>query len=743
MKAKIEHSPEINQNPVLSVEKDGTVLYSNKGGELLLHEWGVEVGERLPSSIVDLVQRVISRNNPEKIEIKVEKNVYLFIFHPLLQQERVNISGFYISDRKELEGKAEEAFSRERSLLESVMQTTDVLLVLLDSQFNFLWVNSAYAETCQMKPEEMIGKNHFALYPDAENEVIFQTVRDTGKGVFYKDKPFVFPDQPERGVTYWDWSLEPVKDSCGGVEGLVFSLRETTKYKQVEEALRESEERLCLLSDNLPDSAIYQYVHEPDGSIRFLHFSAGIERLYGFSVQDVLHDPDILYRQIPPEYLEQLLKAEARSARELSDFNMDLPMQLPDGQVKWMRLHSRPRKMQDGRIIWNGMQIDITKNKQAEEALKKAHETLEEKVKERTAELEEAYNSLKESEERLAESQKIAHVGNWDWNITTDEEYWSDELYHIFGLDPQSELDHNIFLNRIHPDDSDYVSNAINEALNGKPYYIDYRIILPDGKERIIYSEGIVIFDEKNTPIRMRGIVQDITERKLAEEALASIETARKKEIHHRIKNNLQVISSLLDLQAEKFRNRENIKDSEVLEAFRESQDRVISMALIHEELYKGEEFETINFSPYIQELAENLLETYSLGDTEITLSMNLEEDLFFDMDTAVPLGMIVNELVSNSLKHAFVGRARGKIRIKLSREDSVELESKCYESTSFILTISDNGVGIPEFEIENLDSLGMQLVTSLVDQLDGELELKRAQGTEFTIKFKVVEKDN
>ena len=172
----------------------------------------------------------------------------------------------------------------------------------------------------------------------------------------------------------------------------------------------------------------------------------------------------------------------------------------------------------------------------------------------------------------------------------------------------------------------------------------------------------------------MRGVVQDITERKKAEEALAKIEIARKKEIHHRIKNNLQVISSLLDLQAEKFRNREDIKDSEVLEAFKESQDRVISMALIHEELYKGGGFETLNFSPYIEELADNLFHTYRLGNTDISLNMDLDENIFFDMDTAVPLGIIVNELVSNSFKHAFTGRDKGEIRIKLHREESEDV---------------------------------------------------------------------
>jgi len=271
----------------------------------------------------------------------------------------------------------------------------------------------------------------------------------------------------------------------------------------------------------------------------------------------------------------------------------------------------------------------------------------------------------------------------------------------------------------------------------------ELKLIRKDGSPLWTFLNAKPLFDNEGNYTGAMSMLTDITKRKEAEEALTNIETARKKEIHHRIKNNLQVISSLLDLQAEQFRNRKNIKDSEVLEAFKESQDRVISMALIHEELYKSEEFETLNFSPYIQELTENLFETYSLGDTRITLIMDLEENLFFDMDTAVPLGMIVNELVSNSLKHAFTGRDNGEIRIELCREKSARFKREECEGTDFTLKISDNGVGIPELDIENLDSLGMQLVTSLVDQVDGELELKRNNGTEFTIKFKVMEQNN
>jgi two-component sensor histidine kinase len=205
----------------------------------------------------------------------------------------------------------------------------------------------------------------------------------------------------------------------------------------------------------------------------------------------------------------------------------------------------------------------------------------------------------------------------------------------------------------------------------------------------------------------------------------------------------LQVIYSLLDLQAEKFRDKRNIEDSQVLEAFKESQDRVISMALIHEELHKGEELDTLNFSAYIQELADSLFFSYRLGNEGTSLDMDIEEDVFFDMDTAVPLGIIVNELISNSLKYAFFDRDKGEITIRLYRENG-ESKIEGNKSTNYVLSVSDNGIGIPEdLDIEDLDSLGLQLVTTLVDQLDGELELKKNKGTEFTIRFTAPENNN
>jgi PAS domain S-box-containing protein len=264
---------------------------------------------------------------------------------------------------------------------------------------------------------------------------------------------------------------------------------------------------------------------------------------------------------------------------------------------------------------------------------------------------------------------------------------------------------------------------------------VEFEILLPNGKRLSLLGSASPLHDTEGHVRGSVGAFIDITERKEAEEALKYIEIIRKKEIHHRIKNNLQVISSLLDLQTEKFKGRKDINDLEVLEAFKESQDRVISMALIHEELYKGGGIDTLNFSSYVKELTDNLLLTYKL-EADVSLNFELEGNLSFDMDTAIPLGIIINELVTNSLKHAFIGRDKGKIQIKLQREESEDF------SNTFVLSVSDNGVGIPEdFNIEDLDSLGLQLVTSLVDQLDGDLELKRDIGTEFIIRFIVPER--
>jgi len=245
--------------------------------------------------------------------------------------------------------------------------------------------------------------------------------------------------------------------------------------------------------------------------------------------------------------------------------------------------------------------------------------------------------------------------------------------------------------------------------------------------------------DESRASAKFQGSVHDITQYKTAEEALKKMEGARIKEIHHRIKNNLQVISSLLSLQAEKF------EDKEVLEAFRESQNRVASIAIIHEELHEGNSMDTLDFADYLRKLTADLFSSYQVGNSRISLKLELEQ-VYLGMDTAIPLGIIVNEFVSNSLKHAFPADSKGEISIRLqkvekyiSKLEKPEIGMGCQSEPTiyYILAVADNGRGIPkEIDFQNTNSLGLQLINILVEQIDGCIELKRDKGTEFEIWF-------
>jgi two-component sensor histidine kinase len=286
-------------------------------------------------------------------------------------------------------------------------------------------------------------------------------------------------------------------------------------------------------------------------------------------------------------------------------------------------------------------------------------------------------------------------------------------------------------------------------------YTSEYRIFTKSGEIRWV-DERTFIQRDKKGDIRLQGIILDITEHKKAEEALLQIEEIHKKEIHHRIKNNLQVISTLLYLESG------NFNDEKVIEAFKESQHRVKSMALVHEKLYQSEDMVSVDFADYIRDLSDYLFHSYSVGNGKVSLKLDVE-NIFLGMDTAVPLGIIINELVSNALKHAFSKGEDGEICIQLHRnerssyrenyknaEDQVAMSEKtdCTDinraqryrklKDTLTLIVRDNGKGFPkDLDFRDTNSLGLQLVTALVDQINGIIELDTSRGTEFKIVFK------
>ncbi len=219
---------------------------------------------------------------------------------------------------------------------------------------------------------------------------------------------------------------------------------------------------------------------------------------------------------------------------------------------------------------------------------------------------------------------------------------------------------------------------------------------------------------------------REIAERKMAEEKIRTSLREKElliKEVHHRVKNNLQVICSLLNLQSD------YIKDDKAIEIFRESQNRVKSMAIIHEKLYKSKDLASIDFADYARALAADLFKSYRSTSGRVQLRMNVQ-DVFLGIDTAIPLGLIINELLSNALKHAFPEGRDGEIQIDLLRKGA-----------GFELVVGDNGIGFPEdLDFRNTESLGLQLVVTLTDQLKGTIELDRTRGTEFRIAFSEID---
>lgn len=368
-----------------------------------------------------------------------------------------------------------------------------------------------------------------------------------------------------------------------------------------------------------------------------------------------------------------------------------------------------------------------------------------------------AEKEIKESEERYRiVTEQTGHL-IYEYDIGKNEVYWKGAIEKITGYSPEelTNAGMEFWINTVHPEDQNEV---VNQKIKGcernkhsaadsnmKNFHLEYRFQKKDGKYIYIEDNGVCLQRGSYLTNKVFGVMKDITERKKAEESLAKIEEARKKEIHHRIKNNLQVISSLLDLQAEKFASCTACDTSKVLEAFRESKNRVISMALIHEELYGSKEVSTLDFAAYLQKLATDLFRSYNVRNSGIKITLDVKEKTFLEIDTAVPLGIIVNELVSNSLKYAFQSKNEGQILIKLCREEKKEKENILLDikkvnnkKTNYVLTVADDGIGIPEsVNPESSETLGLQLISILVDQLDGKMELNRDGGTEFIIKFK------
>jgi len=277
----------------------------------------------------------------------------------------------------------------------------------------------------------------------------------------------------------------------------------------------------------------------------------------------------------------------------------------------------------------------------------------------------------------------------------------------------------------VHPDDIE-VTESLHEVSEPGHQSLEFRWRHRNGRYLWAAGSTFPIYenaeDEQIHKVSMVQVVaQDITERKEAEEQIRdSLEEKEVllKEIHHRVKNNLQIISSLLHLQAAR------LDDGTLRKAFEDSQHRIRSMALIHEELYKSPDVARIDFRAFVTRLVDNLVDAFGASGTiSTTIDMDASQ---LTIDRAIPMGLIVNELVSNALKYAFPDGRQGTVRIEL-RVGS--------ERDTFSLSVVDDGVGVPEhITLDSPESLGLRLVSSLVGQLKARLVLDRGSGSAFRV---------
>lgn len=510
---------------------------------------------------------------------------------------------------------------------------------------------------------------------------------------------------------------------------------------------------LSTLISNLP-GYVYR-CEEHDGKWCTNFVSNGILDLTGFKAAEFLSEKPLSYGDLVlKEDQEIVRKTVQKSINEKSPYQITYRIKTADGSIKWVWEQGRGVYNKDGKLLaTEGFITDISEKKNIEdEIIKKNHELaiLNQigQALSKLAKSDEIINTIFQMSGKLFDTSNL-YIGLYDKDLNEI----SFPIYCIDGKEVS--VSSRVFSKGI----TEYVIknkiplflikdtmkrlNDMEIEAQGKecksilavPMMIGDTAIgvitIQDYEHENAYSVSQI---ELLTTIASQAAVSlenaklydkvhsELTFRKKTEiELLKSLQEKELllKEIHHRVKNNLQVMSSLLRLQSR------YIKDQTILDIFKESENRIQSMAIVHSKLYSAKDYENIDFADYVKSLISNIVSTYAMLSSRIHIKHEIEK-ILFNIDTTIPLGLIINELISNAIKYAFPDH-EGEILIKLTH----------FENNSYELVIKDNGKGIPEEMMQGKsDSLGLKLVTLLTGQIGGNIIINNEKGTEFKIQF-------
>ncbi len=502
----ISKFPLENPSPVLRIDQNGIIQLLNGSGQQLLKTCNCAIGNRVPERWSQEAAQAFKEQKSRKITVPIDNRHFQLNIVPVPESGYLNVYAADVTERVS----AEKELEREKDLLQTVIDSPQNFhIAYLDKNFNFVRVNRIYAERCGFTSTELIGKNHFTLFPDEENEKIFKKVRDTGIAEEYVDKPFTFPGTQE--TTYWNWVLTPLKNKLDSVEGLVLALSETTERKKVEierehlinrlaqekQALAESEQRYRIMGEILPYGI---WLTDADGKAVYTSQSfldlldMTMEEMQGFGWT----------HRLVPEDIEPMMEKWLKCVKSGRDWDYEHRIIDRHGEIRTVLTRGRPVRDENGKITaWAGINLDITERKSME-------------------------SSLALSELQLKRAQEIAHLGSWELDLIANKLTWSDEVYRIFGLNSEEFVpSYESFLSAIHPDDCAMVDKAYSDSIReGKDYYeIEHRVIRKNtGEVRIVHEKCEHYRDENGNVIRSVGMIHDITERKIAEQKIRESE---------------------------------------------------------------------------------------------------------------------------------------------------------------------------------------------------------------------------
>ncbi|MEA5451538.1 PAS domain S-box protein [Leptolyngbya sp. CCNP1308] len=761
------------------------------------------------------------------------------------------------------------SFARQRQVqqqlaeIETIYQSAPIGLGVLDRELRFVRVNQRLADMNGLPIDAHLGRTVRDLLPNLADqaEAMLRPILETSEPLLNVEISGETPAQP--GVQRaWVESFWPLKDGDRMI-GISIVCEEVTDRKRMEAERQQALDDLRQAKDELEQRVAERTAELSEINADLRQRKSILRSFFNSAAMPMgiveLHDNDILHLSdnwataeffgTTPQAMENQFASElgvlpATLERWITSYREADCTQAPvrfeyyqdtgPGQGRWLAGSvCAVAGSSGGPPRFSYILEDITERKQAEETLARR-------------------------EEQLRLTLEFTHIGTWDWDVQQDTVIWNDNHFKLLGLDPDHTDDpYQSWRQAIHPDDLDRVEQALQDALHQHTdYETEYRVFYPDGTMRWLVGRGRGLYDADQQPIRMLGVILDISERKRGEaerkraeqmqefqavitrnmaegicvvradnglicyanrkfeqmfgygvgeldekhvsivnyateavsaetvnqtirqavldnlEATYEVHNVKKdgtpfwcsattsvfdhpeygsvlvavhqdisdrkefheklqaslrekelllKEIYHRVKNNLQVVYSLLNLQSRK------VSDPVALSVLRDSQSRVRAMALVHEKLYKSDDLTRIDLADYLHSLAYSLLETYHSGSNPIALRLEIEP-YSLDIETALPCGLILTELMSNSLKYAFADGRSGEIAITSSLGADQQLT----------LRVQDNGLGLPgEFDLRHMSSLGLSLVQNLAKQLKGTVTiLPQPVGTAFQITF-------